>query len=106
MKLTPQRARELRQKGVNISPGQIVRPKVEQKPAEPIQAKPEPKQDIATIEHLINIMEINVENTREVIKLNEKMMDKIIEPKPLKKWRCSVGRSGGSISTIDIKEVI
>jgi hypothetical protein len=110
MKLTPQRARELRRQGVEISPDQIIRPKVAgifgvpKVEVQKIEVQPV-KESIATIEHLVNIMEISAENMREVIRLNEKIVEKITESKQLKKWRCSVGRSGGDISTIDINEV-
>jgi len=102
MKLTPQRAKELAQKGVKISPGQVVREtKKSVEAVKPTSVEPQLsdlQDSIRSIERLISITETSVQNTQDLIRLSET----ITRPK---KWRCSVGRSGGSISTIDINEI-
>lgn len=106
MKLTPEKARQLRAQGFQVDRQQIVRePKAEVKEVPP----PKPDYQPAILDGLVQAAQANENNTKSILSITAAMLETIAgiaKPKPLKKWKCQVGRnSRGEISTVDINEV-
>lgn len=110
MKLTPEKARELRKRGIKVDPRQIVR---EQSPTEERQSEPQSppeKPDLIPVilDGLVEVARSNESNIGTMSKLSESMlaaMAEIAKPKPPKHWTCTIGRnSRGEMATVDIKE--
>jgi hypothetical protein len=110
MKLTPEKARELRKRGIKVDPRQIVREvREEPKPvAEPVKAEP-PKADIspAILDGLVQVANASEANTKSILALHSAMLETMAEiAKPKKReWNCTIGRnSRGEMATVKIQE--
>jgi hypothetical protein len=78
MKLTPEKARELRKRGIKVDPRQIVREvREEPKPvAEPVKAEP-PKPDIspAILDGLVQVAKASENNTKSILANNAAVLE-------------------------------
>jgi hypothetical protein len=106
--ITPERAKELRARGFKVDVRQIKR---QSQPEQTEQPKEAPKQDDFSkqaINHIMTIAEQSEANMKNIISNNSaiiEVMKEIAKPKPLKKWKCQIGRnSRGEMSTVDINE--
>lgn len=105
MKLSPERARKLREQGVAVNFASVVR---SGKKEQPKQDEPKP---VATPQVPTELVKL-IESQQEVIKVVSgygaavaDMMMEMVKPKPKKKYKCVVNRDGrGSINTVDIEE--
>jgi hypothetical protein len=107
MKLTPEKARELRKRGIKVDPRQIVREvREEQKPvAESVKAE-SPKADIspAILDGLVQVANASEANTKSILALHSAMLDTMAEiSKPKKMLVVStINRNArGEMSTVE-----
>ena len=118
-KMTVEQARELRKNGIAFRDEQGKRvipravpsaiPEEKSEPAPPPAAQPaEPAKDHT--QAIIAMIRTNAETINKVQAVSASIVaviDEMVKPKPpppLKRWRCTVGRKDGEISTIDIVE--
>ena len=106
MKLTPERARELRKQGFKVDPSKIIRDVVEEPPIE--KPAPPPKPD-DTLLYLAQAAKIAEQNTANVLELQFKQAEIIAEltkPKPKRKFVSTVTRDvRGGIKQVETQEV-
>jgi hypothetical protein len=108
MKLTPEKARELRKRGIKVDPRQIVREETP-KPVEPPKVIEQQKPDIspAILDGLVQVAKASENNTKSILALHSAMLETMSEiAKPKKReWNCTIDRNAkGEMSTVKIKE--
>jgi hypothetical protein len=114
MKLTPQRAAELRRRGVKVDMSKVVRepPPESQQPAtksQPAELTPEKPAAFDAVPHLLEIAKASEANAKAIIAQQSAVVEALREmtkPKPKKQYVSVVHRGkDGKISKVDTKEV-
>lgn len=115
MKLTPQRAAELRRRGVNVDMSKVVReppPAATQQPAtksQPAELPPEKPAAFDAVPHLLELAKASEANTKAIIAQQSavaEVLREMAKPKPKKQYVSVVHRGkDGKISKVDTKEV-
>lgn len=114
MKLTPQRAAELRRRGVKVDMSKVVRepPPEPQQPvtkSQPAELPPEKPAAFDAVPHLLEIAKASEANAKAIIAQQSAVVEALREmakPKPKKQYVSVVHRGkDGKISKVDTKEV-
>ena len=114
MKLTPQRAAELRRRGVKVDMSKVVRepPPEPQQPAtksQPVELPPEKPAAFDAVPHLLEIAKASEANAKAIIAQQSavaEVLREMAKPKPKRKYTSIIHRdSRGNINKVDTNEV-
>ena len=108
--MTVEQVKQLRQTGVDIRDENgrrfIPRTVKTEVPVEE-EKRPEPVEPADYTGQILSMIQDNAANIQQIAQLNiavASALQEVAKPKKPKSWRCTVGRNGGKISTIDIVE--